>query len=117
MSPRARRWTLRLLGAVLAVAVAVITAALSRVPWSAERSERALVRLSWRAPIARVEECRTLTGEELSRLPLHMRKPEVCEGRLLPYVLSIEVDEEEVLEETLLPSEPGRIGPCTCSGS
>ena len=46
-------------------------------------------RLSWRVQSEVREECRPLTAEEEADLPVHMRVPEVCETRAVPYVLEI----------------------------
>jgi hypothetical protein len=88
----------------LAVAVTLVTGGLSRVPLALDRTERAVVRLSWRSPVARVEECRKLSEEELAARPAHMRRPEVCEGQVLPYMLTVRIDGEEVAAYTVRPS-------------
>jgi hypothetical protein len=81
-----------------AAAVAVASATLvalrlsSFIPYAFRRNEGALVRLAWRARGERVNECRRLTPAELARLPVHMRREEVCEGRLLPYHLVVALD-------------------------
>src|SRR5690606_15072501 len=61
----------------------------------------AVLRLSWRVRGIRIQECRTLTPEELDALPPHMRRPEVCEGRIAPYRLRVRVD-CRVLADTLV---------------
>jgi hypothetical protein len=75
--------------------------ALSRVPYGPVDSDDSLIRLSWRTTGELVNECRRLTAEELERLPIHMRREEVCEGRLVPYRLSVRLDGREVIEETV----------------
>jgi hypothetical protein len=37
----------------------------------------------------RMQECRRLSPEELEALPVHMRRPEVCAGRVAPYRLQV----------------------------
>jgi hypothetical protein len=71
-----------------------------QVPYRAESADQAWIRLSWRVSAPRIEECRTLTAEELSELPIHMRRDEVCEGTRIPYRLRIALNGEGV-EETL----------------
>ena len=88
-------------GGLLAVAVTVGTAALSRVSWTPHSGDRALLRLSWRARSERVESCRQLSAEEQARQPAHMRQSEVCEGRLLPYVLRVELDGRVLVHDTV----------------
>jgi hypothetical protein len=88
--------------AVLVSALAVVAiAGLSRIPFDATRDDRALVRLSWRTPGELVAECRRLSAEELERLPIHMRREEVCEGRLVPYRLQVDIDGRRVIDDTV----------------
>ncbi|HEX7091319.1 MAG TPA: hypothetical protein VF192_14350 [Longimicrobiales bacterium] len=97
------------MNAALRVAVAVVVtgmalaalAALSRAPYREPGADEAVLRLSWRVRGIRVQECRSLTPEELAALPPHMRRPEVCEGRIAPYRLRVRVD-GRVLADTLV---------------
>lgn len=111
-------------GAAAAVAMAVGLAALSRVPYDAGGSDQAVIRLAWRMRGTRVEECRTPSADEVAALPVHMRRERICEGRVLPYRLSVTLDGEAVLDQLVrargaradrplyvyaeLPVEPGR---------
>ncbi len=88
-------------GLTLALGVALGTAALSRAPYAATIGEEAMLRLSWRARGERVQECRKLSEAEIEALPPHMRRSEVCEGRVLPYILSVEIDGREVVHDTI----------------
>lgn len=87
----------------LAAAIVVVTggalAALSFTPYTAEPGERALVRLAWRAHGERVRDCRRLSADDLARLPPHMRQEEVCERRVLPYRLRVDVDGARVVDQ------------------
>ncbi len=67
-------------------------ALLSGLSYTPRQPEDALLRLSWRSPGRRVEECRRPTPEELERLPVHMRRDEICEGRIVPYRLRVTLD-------------------------
>lgn len=67
-------------------------AALSRVPWSAEPSDEAVLRLAWRYASPLVDACRRLPEDERARLPVHMRRDTECERRLMPYRLEVIVD-------------------------
>jgi hypothetical protein len=91
----------RVAGAVLAVLVTAGIAALSRVPYEPTHPDEALIRLSWRTPGAFVEECRTPSPEELERLPVHMRRERICEGRLVPYRLHVALDGRVVIDEVV----------------
>ncbi len=88
--------------AVLVALVATIAiGALSQVPYRVETEDQAWIRLSWRVRTERIEECRTLTAEEIAELPVHMRREEVCEGRGVPYRLRLALDGIE-LEDGLI---------------
>lgn len=93
----------RRVGALAAFALTGAIVAASGVPYPPE-PDHALLRLSWRARGEPVRECRRLSGEELAQLPIHMRRPEVCEGRILPYRLVVTIDGRTVISETILPS-------------
>ena len=77
---------------LVAVMATVGLGAMSRVPYTAERGTDAYVRLAWRVRGERVETCRRLSREELERIPAHMRREEVCEGHIVPYLLEVTVD-------------------------
>ena len=66
--------------------------ALSRAPFHAHARESALLRLSWRIRGEPVQSCRNRTQEELAALPVHMRTPQVCSGRVARYRLLIAID-------------------------
>jgi len=89
----------------LAVLVALLMTgaigALSQVPYRAESAGQAWIRLSWRVGAPRIEECRTLTTEEMADLPIHMRRDEVCTRTGIPYRLRIVLNGEGI-EETLI---------------
>ena len=84
-------------GRILMVVVvsALATASLgwlARAPYHPPGSDTGLLRLSWRLRGEKVESCRPRTQAELDALPVHMRTPEVCEGRLVAYRLIVQVD-------------------------
>jgi hypothetical protein len=81
-------------GVVLALASTLVLAALTRVPYTAEPGDTAELRLTWRARAAPEQECRRLTAAEQESLPVHMRRAEVCEGRVASYRLEVIVDGE-----------------------
>ncbi len=90
-----------IVGGLLAVAVTAAFGWGSRAPYTAHPREDALLRLSWRSAGQRVEECRTPSPEELDRLPPHMRQERICEGRIVPFRLFVEVDGEVVVDEVI----------------
>lgn len=93
-----RGWSSPAAGLIVAVLAAALLAALSDVPYDAGSSDQALVRLSWRVRGERVEECRRLAREELAARPAHMRQAEVCQGRVLPYRLTVALNGETVVD-------------------
>lgn len=95
--------TWKLLAAILTVAFTVVLAAFSQWPVH-EEPEGAVVRLSWRMEPVRVEECRTLTDEELADIPAHMRRSEECVGEFVDYELVLAVDGRNALADTIAPS-------------
>jgi hypothetical protein len=86
---------------VVAACATLAVGAGSRVPWTASPADRALLRLSWRAQSETTEECRPLTEEEMAELPVHMRAPQVCESRPVPYFLRVSIDGRPALDDTL----------------
>lgn len=93
----------KLATAFVTTALVAITAGLSQVPMSSADGD-ALVRLSWRTEPIRVEECRTLTQEELAEVPAHMRRTEECTGYFVDYEITLEIDDLEPMIDTIAPS-------------
>ncbi len=90
-----------LLGVLLALGTTIGLGALSRAPYAAHSAEQAFVRLSWRSAGRWVSECRPRTQEEVARLPVHMRREEECERRLLPQHLAVRLDGAPVIADTV----------------
>lgn len=77
-----------------AVALTLPIAALARAPaYTSPGADRALVRFSWRMTVAGDVTCRPRTEEELAKLPVHMRTPEVCTPDPANYLLVMQLDE------------------------
>lgn len=89
---------------LLAMAAMLAIASLSRVRPPEPAAAEAVLRLSWRTRGERVEECRRPSEQELASLPVHMRREEVCEGRVLPYHLRVELDGRTVVDDTVRPA-------------
>lgn len=71
----------------------------------------AIVRLSWRTEAINVEACRTLSAEELARVPTHMRQPEECTGRRVDYQVVLDIDGTTALTDTVSPAGARRDRP------
>jgi hypothetical protein len=80
------------LGVTLAVASVLAMGAASRYSYTADPAQEAELRLTWRTRAPLVKECRRLTQEEQDALPAHMRREEICEGRVASYRLEVRVD-------------------------
>jgi hypothetical protein len=89
---------------VFAVVSIGLTVLLSAVPWSPVDASRAIIRLSWRATGTQIEECRRPTDDENARLPAHMRREEICEGRPVLFLLEVSVDGRTVVRDTVEPA-------------
>lgn len=94
----------RAVGILVAIAATALTGVLSAVPWQPNGADRSLVRLSWRATGGLIEECRRPTAEENAKLPAHMRREEICEGRNASFVLVVAVDGRPVMADTIVAS-------------
>ncbi len=94
----------RVTGGALALALVAGTVALSRLPAPFSAPDDALLRLSWRITGVTAEACRTLTQEELEKLPVHMRNPRACIGHIASYVLRVRVDGASALVDTVRPA-------------
>lgn len=82
------------LGIVLVLAAVMALGAATRFSYMANPAGEAELRLTWRTRAPLVDECRRLTQEEQEALPVHMRREEVCEGRVASYSLDVWVDGE-----------------------
>lgn len=93
----------RLLGAAAAVGLTALLVVGSALPWSLDDGTGGRIRLSWRAVGQRLEACRAPTAEELAALPAHMRQTEICDARLAPFRLQVEIDERPVHDGAVQP--------------
>jgi hypothetical protein len=83
----------------------------TRAPFRIEPRDDAAIRLSWRAVGRPVEQCRTPSAEELARLPVHMRRSEICERRLSAFRLEVDLDGERALDLRVEPEGAQRDRP------
>jgi hypothetical protein len=89
----------RALGVALAAATMLGLAWASTVPLTVNPSGDAVLRVAWSARPERVEECRSQSGEELARLPAHMRQAVICEGVAASYRLEVRHDGRLLAEQ------------------
>jgi hypothetical protein len=82
----------RIIGIAVASGLTLAVGELSYTTVPVGTSDSAMVRLAWRATPARIRHCRTLTPEELARIPAHMRRTEECSETTLPYRLTVRLD-------------------------
>ena len=73
----------------------------SNAPLAVHRSDNGMLRLAWSARPERIEKCRQPAGEEVARLPQHMRQQVVCEGTTAEYRLQVRVDDALVVDRTV----------------
>jgi hypothetical protein len=85
--------TRALAGSVVTAAVILGIGWLSRAPYHQPAAAEGMLRLSWRLVAEREETCRARTPAELEALPVHMRTPEICDGRLVAYRLMLRIDD------------------------
>jgi hypothetical protein len=92
---------LRALGLVVALAVTVAITQASVLRMRLNPSAAAVLRLAWTARPERVEDCRSQTEEELSKLPAHMRQAVVCEGTTASYRLEVRYQGDVIAEQVV----------------
>ena len=97
--------------AAVTVGLVLAIVGMSQLPASLAEIDDALLRLSWRVAGVAIEECHTLTPEELEALPAHMRRSEVCTGRNAEYLLRVQVDAELLVQDTIRPAGARRDRP------
>lgn len=84
------------------VAVTLLVAMLAGwPPYRLVDSDRAFIKVSLRHTGALIGECRTLTADELQRLPPNMRAPQECPRDRSPLVLQMDVDGRRLIDATL----------------
>lgn len=66
--------------------------------------DSAQIKLSFNHSGARVEDCRKLTSEELSKLPSNKRRPNNCSRERLPFTIQLIIDGTPIYEAVLKPS-------------
>ena len=90
-----------LAGALAAISiVAVAAGSAASVPFNVGGDAR--LRLSWSARPERIEECRTLSEEELALRAEHMRQRVECEGKFATYELEVAVDGRRLEREVIM---------------
>jgi len=108
---RALRWTAQ---AALYALFAVVIGYFSTSPrYQHLQSDQALLRLSFSHPGKIRADCRQRTPEELAKLPANMRAPLDCPRERSPVVVRLELDGNELYNESFAPSGLSRDGAST----
>ena len=82
-------------GAALLTLLLVVTHVTASDP-----TEGSILRIALRTTAGTMQDCHKLTQQELDALPMHMRRPEVCETRAVPYRLEVRAGERALLDRT-----------------
>lgn len=91
-------------GALGVVLLAAGLAALSAVPYTAERQDAGRIRVSWRFTPARpTAACGPADTVGLGRVPVHMRNPDACVVPNPAFRLRVEVDGRVLTDERIRP--------------
>ena len=90
-----------LIGLLFALAATYGIAWASRVRMAPYPSSDAMLRLAWSARPERIEQCRSLTDDEMAARPQHMRQAMLCEGAAATYRLEVRVDDVLVAEQVV----------------
>jgi ferredoxin len=93
-----------LAAAVLAALLAGIVGLVSDLGYAAPRPPGSELVVTFRHPGQVTENCRDLTEEEIASLPVHMRKPRVCDRARSPVRLRVELDDRRVVDAAFPPS-------------
>jgi hypothetical protein len=100
--------------ALLYGAFALTIAVFSRWPvYHPLPAGQALVKLSFTHAARRIAECRTLSADELARLPPNMRSATRCERERAPVKVEVDIDGAPAFRETAAPSGLSRDGAST----
>ena len=91
--------TVRPVGVAVALGFTLALVRLSTLPVRLSQDGDAMLRLTWSARPDRLETCRSQTEEERTRLPVHMRQPEVCTGESAEYRLRVRRNGETLIDE------------------
>ena len=73
--------------------------------------DSAQIKLSFNHSGKRVEDCRKLTAEELSKLPSNKRRPYDCSRERLPITIQLTIDGKPIYEAVLEPGGLSSDGP------
>lgn len=89
-------------GALRVVAGAALMSALLTAAHgtASDPTDGALLRIALRTTAGTAHDCRRPSQKELDALPVHMRRPEVCETRAVPYRLLVRVDDRLLLDRS-----------------
>jgi hypothetical protein len=91
----------RVAGAIVTVAAIVALTAASRISIGGSAPDAAMLRLAWTARPERVEQCRTISDEDMALRPAHMRQQVVCEGVTARYVVRVLYNGRPLVTDTV----------------
>ncbi|MEB2344948.1 MAG: hydrogenase iron-sulfur subunit [Deltaproteobacteria bacterium] len=103
-APPPRRPLVAAAATVLGLAVAAVLGTVADLGYAAPGIDGSELVVSFKHPGAVSEHCRTLSPEELEALPVHMRRPEVCDRARADVRLHVSVDGKPVLDGRYPPS-------------
>ena len=81
------------LAVIVSLGAALALTLVSAAPFRVNAAPDAKLRVAFSARPERIEDCRTLSADELANVPQHMRQAVVCEGRAATYRLEVRRDD------------------------
>lgn len=96
-------WRPRLAALPVAALLAALVYVPSDLPYAGAPHRDPQLVVSFKHSGQREERCRTLTADELSKLPAHMRRAEVCDRGRAPVRMRVRIDGAPVLEKSYAP--------------
>lgn len=104
--PATHRISRGMRGAIAAATLLLLLGAIwapSDLPYRAPAQPEPRLVVSFKHAGRSDQHCRKVSPEELAQLPLHMRKPEICDRLRAPVRMKVRIDGEERLAETYPP--------------
>ncbi|MFN3604572.1 MAG: cytochrome b N-terminal domain-containing protein [Leptonema sp. (in: bacteria)] len=83
--------------------LSLLTILISDLPYQTPFDSKPSLIVSFKHPGQISENCKELSQEELNKLPLHMRKKEVCERKRTPVKMALFINDDKILEKSYKP--------------